>query len=156
MVVGIRRHEQRDQDHDGHGAARIGHIAWNRHCREHEDDGQADEQNIERDLVGRLLALGAFHQPDHAIDEGRTWRRRDAHLDPVGQHLRAAGDGRAVAAGLANDRRGFAGDRGLVDRGHALDHLAVGRDEVAGLDQHHVADLQAGAGNRAGSCCRNR
>ena len=53
-------------------------------------------------------------------------RGGDAHLDPVGEHLRAAGDGRAVAAGLADDRRGFAGDRRLVDRGDALDHLAVG------------------------------
>ena len=54
----------------------------------------------------------------------------------------AAGDRRAVAAALADHRRGFAGDRGFVDRGDALDHLAVGRDEVAGLDQHDVADLQ--------------
>ena len=33
----------------------------------------------------------------------------------------------------------LAGDRRFVDRGDALDHLAVGRDEVAGLDQHDLA-----------------
>ena len=48
---------------------------------------------------------------------------------------------------FADDRRRFAGDRRLVDRGHALDHFAVGGDHVAGLDQHDVADLEAGAGH---------
>ena len=54
-------------------------------------------------------------------------------------HLRAAGHRRAVAAGFADDRRRFAGDRRLVDRGDALDHLAVGGNDIAGLDQHHLA-----------------
>ena len=66
----------------------------------------------------------------------------DAHHDPVGEHGGAAGDGRAVAAGLADDGRGLAGDRRLVDRGDAFDDLAVGRDEVAGLDQDDVAGPQ--------------
>ena len=52
----------------------------------------------------------------------------DAHDDPVGQHARAAGHRREVAAGLADDRRRFAGDRALVDRGDAFDDLAVERD----------------------------
>ena len=86
-----------------------------------------DEQDVERDLVGRLLPLGALDQRDHAVEEGRAGRGGDAHADPVGQHLRAAGDRRAVAAGFADDRGGLAGDRGLVDRGDALDHLAVAR-----------------------------
>ena len=117
--------------------------------REHEDDGQAGQQDVERDLVRRLLPLGALDQPDHAVEEGRARGRGDAHADPVGQHLRAAGHGRAVAAGFADDRRRFAGDRGLVDRRDALDHLAVGGNGVAGLDQHDVADLEAGARQRA-------
>jgi hypothetical protein len=54
----------------------------------------------------------------------------DAHDDPVGQHARAAGHGAAVAAGLAHDRRRFAGDGALVDRGDAFDDLAVGRDQL--------------------------
>ena len=139
-----QRDEQRHQDHDRDRAAGIGDVARDRRGREHEDDGQADQQNVERDLVRRLLPLGAFDQPDHAVEEGRARRRGDAHADPVGQHLRAAGDRGAVAAGFADDRRRFAGDRRLVDRGHALDHLAVGGDDVAGFDQHDVADLQLG------------
>ena len=66
----------------------------------------------------------------------------DAHHDPVGEHRRAAGDGGAVAARLADHRRGLAGDGRLVDRGDALDDLAVARDDVAGLDQHDVAGAQ--------------
>ena len=104
---------------------------------------QAGEQDVERDLVRRLLPLRALDQADHAVEEGRARRRGDPDLDPVGEHLRAAGDGRAVAAGLADHRRGLAGDRRLVDRGDALDHLAVGRDEVARLDQDDVAGLEA-------------
>ena len=144
-----QRDEQRHQDDDRDRAAGIGGVARDGHGREHEDDGQAGEQDVERDLVRRLLPLGALDQLDHAVDEGRALRRGDAHADPVGQHLGAAGDRRAVAAGFADHGRGFAGDRGLVDRGDALDHLAVGRDVVAGLDQHDIADLEAGAGDEA-------
>ena len=50
---------------------------------------------------------------------------------------------RAVAAALADDRRRLAGDRRLVDRGDALDHLAVAGDHVAGLDDHDVALAQS-------------
>jgi hypothetical protein len=53
-----------------------------------------------------------------------------------------------VTAGLANDRRRFAGDGGLVDRGHAFDHFAVGRDQLSGLDQDDVVDLQLGRGDQ--------
>ena len=143
-----QRHEQRDEHDDRDGAAGIGGEARDRRRRQHEDQRHAGEQDVERDLVRRLLALGALDQRDHAVEEGRAGRRGDAHADPVGQHLRAAGDGRAVAAGFADDRGGFAGDRRFVDRGDAFDHLAVGRDDVAGLDEHDVADLQAGAGHQ--------
>jgi hypothetical protein len=137
-----QRHEQRHQDHDRDRAAGIGDVARDRRGGEHEDDGQADQQNVQRDFVRRLLPLGAFDQPDHAIEEGRAGRGGDAHADPVGQHLRAAGHRGAVAAGFADDRRRFAGDRRFVDRGHALDHFAVRRNDVAGFDQHDVADLE--------------
>ena len=52
----------------------------------------------------------------------------DADDEPVGEHPRAAGDRAAVAAALADDRRALAGDGALVDRGDALDDLAVARD----------------------------
>ena len=149
MVVGIRVTNSATRIDDGNGAAGIGDVARDGRGGEHEDDGQADQENVERDLVGSLLPLGAFDEPDHAVEEGRARRRGDAHAYPVGQHLRAAGDGRAVAAGFANDRRRFAGDGGFVDRGHALDHLAVGRNDVAGFDQDDVVDLEFGRGDEA-------
>ena len=71
---------------------------------------------------------------------------RDADDDPVGEDPRAAGDRAPIAAALADDRRALAGDGALVDRGDALDHLAVGRDDLAGLDEHVVALAQRGAG----------
>ena len=68
----------------------------------------------------------------------------DADDDAVGEHLRPAGDRRAVASRLADHRRRLAGDRRLVDRGDALDDLAVGGDEVAGLAHDEVALGQIG------------
>ena len=58
--------------------------------------------------------------------------------------LRAAGDGAAVAAALADHRRRLAGDRRLVDRGDALDDVAVAGDDLAGRDDHDVAAAQLG------------
>ena len=115
---------------------------------EDEDDRHAGKQDVERDLVWRLLALGAFDERNHAVEEGRALGGRDAYANPIGQNLRAAGHGRAVAARLADDGRRFAGDRGLVDRGDAFDHLAVRRNDVAGLDEHDVADAQRLARNQ--------
>ena len=78
------RDEQRHQNNHGDCAASIGCIARNRHRREHEDDGQAGKQDVERDLVRCLLALGALDQRNHAVEEGRALRGRDPHLEPVG------------------------------------------------------------------------
>ncbi len=50
---------------------------------------------------------------------------------------------------FANDRRRLTGDGGFVDRGHALDHLAVGRDDIAGFDQDDVVDPEFGRGDEA-------
>ena len=102
---------------------------------------------------GVFLPLGAFDEPDHAVEEGRAGRSGDAHAYPVGQHLRAAGNGRAVAAGFADDGRRFAGDGGFVDRSHALDHLAVGRNDVAGFDEYDVVDFEFGRGDEAVALC---
>ena len=70
----------------------------------------------------------------------------DAHHEPVGQQPRAAGDRAAVAARLADDRSRLAGDRRLVHRADALDHVAVARDQVAGLARRR--------GRRAGARAR--
>ena len=72
----------------------------------------------------------------------------DAHDDAIGEHLGAAGDRGAVAAALADDRRRLAGDRRLVDRGDAFDDLAVAGDQLAGLDDDHVALAQRRRRNR--------
>jgi hypothetical protein len=48
------------------------------------------------------------------------------------EHARAARDGAAIAAALADDRRALARDGALVDRGDPFDDLAVDRDELAG------------------------
>ena len=41
-----------------------------------EDDRESRQQDVQGDLVGRLLPLGAFHHGDHAVQEGlaRDWR----------------------------------------------------------------------------------
>ena len=65
------------------------------------------QQNIQRDFVRRLLPRRAFDHLDHAVEKCFTGIGRDADLDFVGKHARAAGDGRAVAARFANHRSGF-------------------------------------------------
>ena len=134
--------EQRHQHDDRDRAAGIGGEARDADHRQDEDQRHAGEQDVERDLVGRLLPDGTLDQGDHPVDEGRALGGGDAHQDLVGEHARAAGDRRAVAAALADHRRRFAGDRRFVDRGHAVDDLAVGRDQVAGLDQDEIAGLE--------------
>ncbi len=69
------------------------------------------------------------------------------HDDAVRQHGGAAGDRGAVAAGLADDRCGLAGDRRLVHRGNAFHDVAVAGDGLAGLDDHDVALLQQRRGD---------
>ena len=114
-----------------------------RHDHHQEDQRQAREQDPERDLVRRLAPLGALDQRDHAVEEALARLLGDLDDDAVRQHARAARDGAAVAAGLADHGRGLAGHGGLVDRGDALDHRAVAGDELAGLDHHHVAARRA-------------
>ena len=47
------------------------------HRRHQEDDGQAGQQDRERDLVGRALALGALDEGDHPVEEGLARVGRD-------------------------------------------------------------------------------
>ena len=101
-------------------------------------------QDGQRDLVGRLLPVGPLDQGDHAIQEGVTALGGDADHDPVGEDPGAAGDGRAVAARLADDRGRLAGDGRLVDRGDALDDLTVRGDQVVGLADDQVPLGQLG------------
>ena len=80
-----------------HAVERIGQQGG---ADDQEDDREAGQQDVQGDLVGRLLALGAFHQADHAVQEALAGVGGDADDQPVGEHARAAGDGAAVAARL--------------------------------------------------------
>ena len=114
-----------------------------RHDREQEDDRQPGKQDVERDLVRRLLPLRALDERDHPVEEALPRLRRHEDDDPVGENARAAGDRGAVAARLADDGRRLARDRRLVDARDPLDHLAVGRDHLPGRDDDLVADRQS-------------
>ena len=118
-----------------------------RHAGEQKNQREAGKQNIERDFVGRFLPRRAFDQRDHAIEKRFAGTRRDAHDDAVGQHFSAAGDRRTIAAAFANDRSRFAGDRRFIDRGDALDHVAVAGNNFAGFDDDGIAFAQSRRGH---------
>ncbi len=111
------------------------------------DDGEASEKDVECDLVGGLLTLGAFDESDHAVEEGFAGVGGDADFDLVGENAGSSSDGGAIAACFANDGGGLAGDSGLVDRGYALDDFAVAGDHVAGDDDADVSGAEVGAGD---------
>jgi hypothetical protein len=104
-----RRRDQRDQQADqrglGDGRTREQAERTQRRDDDHEDQRQPGKQDVEGDLVRRLTPLGALHQRDHAVQERLSWLLGDLHDDPVREHAGAAGDGAAVAAGFADDRR---------------------------------------------------
>ena len=135
-------YEQSHQHRQGEQRAAVERERIEADANQHEDDSQPGEQNAQRDFVGRFLALRAFDQADHAIEKGLARIRRDSHLDPVRDDGGATGDGAAIATALANNRRGFASDRGFVDRGDALDHFAVAGNYFARLDHHDVVAAQ--------------
>ena len=51
-----------------------------------ENNRQRGQQNVQRNLVGRLLAFGAFDHADHAIQKAFAGVGRDAHDEPIGEH----------------------------------------------------------------------
>ena len=106
------------------------------------------QQNIQRNLIRRLLPRRAFHQLDHPVQERFARIRRDAHLDFIRQYARAAGHRRAIAARFANHRRRLSGDRGFVHRGDSLNHFAVPGNEFRRRYHHHVAQPQLRTGHR--------
>ena len=102
----------------------------------------ADSTNDKRNFVGRALPNRAFNQSDHAIEKRFAGAGRNLDDNAIRKHARAAGDAGTIAAGLANDRRRFAGDRRFVDRGHAFDNLAVAGNDMSGFDDDSIAGLQ--------------
>ena len=140
--------QQRHQhgDRDGRALSSSVHAVegerQQRHRRQQEDDGQRRQQNVERNLVGGLLAFGAFDHGNHAVEEGLARIGRDAYDQPIRQHPRATGHGTAVAAALANDRGALAGDGALVHGGNAFNHLPIAGNDIARLDDDHVTLAQ--------------
>ena len=139
--------EQRDENDHVLLGARVDRKGLQGHDGQQEDERQPGEQDVERDLVRRLLPFGALDQRDHAVEEALARLRGDEDDDLVREHARASGDGRAVAAGLADHGRRLAGDGRLVDAGDALDHLAVGRYHLARRDDDRLADPEGRAGD---------
>ena len=153
IVVGIRqtisdsKHRQGREDHAAL-VRRLLVVDGHRRQDEHHDDeerGQADQNDVQRDLVRRQLAARALDHPDHPVEEGIALLGGDADDDPVARDARAAGNGAAVAAALPYDGRGLAGDRRLVNRRDALDDLAVRPDQVSRGAHDAVPNLQLAA-----------
>ncbi len=141
-----RRRDQANQQRDQHEhRLRRGRVDRNRLQRHHskeEDNRQSGQQDVQRNLVRRLLPLRALDQRNHAVQKGLARIRRNANLDLVRQHLRSAGNRRPIAAGLANHRRGLTCNRRLVNRSNAVDHLAIARNHVAGNHQDNISRAQ--------------
>ncbi|MCY1403944.1 hypothetical protein D9M71_191400 [compost metagenome] len=136
--------QQRHQEHQRQAA--VGEVSERLQGDDHqqEDQGQADQQDVERHFVRGFLAFGAFDQGDHAV-QGRLARvGGDPHQQPVGHQPCIAGNGRAVAAGLTNHRCRLTGNRRFVDRCDTFEHFAVTGDHLPGFDTHHITFAQAG------------
>jgi hypothetical protein len=76
MVVGISVRRRARPGPGGELDAGIGAEAQQGDDGDQEDQGQAGQQDGERDLVRRLAAVGAFHHGDHAVEEARARLRR--------------------------------------------------------------------------------
>ncbi|MCY1411039.1 hypothetical protein D9M71_264210 [compost metagenome] len=113
------------------------------HHHQQEDQGQADQQDVQGDFVGRFLPFGAFNQGDHTVQGRLAGVGGDFHQQPVGHHSGVAGHRRTVATRLTDYRRGLAGDRRLVDGRNAFDYFTVAGDHFTGHHAHDVALAQA-------------
>src|SRR5208282_4270198 len=118
--------------------SRVNRERLQRNHSQQENNGQARQQNVERDLVRSLLPLGTLDQSDHSVEEGFSRIRSDANFDYVGQHARAASDRRPVSSGFADHGRGFPRNRRFVHRGNAFDDFAIARDEFARGHHHDI------------------
>ena len=125
-----QRHDGRRREPD----ARVAGHGDERHAGEEEDQGQARPAGCA--ARSRWASSGATAPSTSAIIRSRKdspGSTRDPDHDPIGEDPGSAGDGRAVAAGLADHRSRLAGDGRLVDRGDPLDDVPVAGDHLAGL-----------------------
>ncbi len=86
-------HEQRDQHDDGLLRVGVHRERLEGDDRQQEDHREPCEQDVQRDLVRRLLSIGALDEQDHAVEERLAGAGRDPHDDPVGEHSGTARDG---------------------------------------------------------------
>src|SRR5262249_5200533 len=68
------------------------------------DDGEAGQQDVQRNLVWSLLTLAPLYESNHAIEKGLARVGSYADSDLITQHPRAAGYRGSVTASFANDR----------------------------------------------------
>ena len=139
IVVGIRQTSSDDQHEQRLWRPGIDRQRLQGDDGDEEDDRQPGQQNVERDLVRRLLPRGALDERNHPVEERLARVGGDAHLDPVREHARAARDRRAIAARLTNDRCRLAGDGRFVHRRDPFDDLAVAGNDFACRHQDDVA-----------------
>ena len=128
MVVGIR------QLHTGIDADRI-----QRDNHNHEDNGQRNQQGIQRNFVGRLFPGCALDKGDHTVQKAVAGGGSDFDFQPVGHDGGTAGHRTEVAAGFPYHRGGFAGNGGFVHRGNTLNDFAIARNNFTGRHHHDVA-----------------
>ena len=117
---------------------------------------RADRQSQRRhhQTVGKLF--GVVLHPRVADRRGFDQRRDlaggglGADADGADGELAVANDGRGEdgRAPVAHHRQALAGDGLLVDRGVAVDDLAVDRDHLARIDHDEVADRELRRGDR--------
>ena len=83
MVVGIRQTRSATRTTIGCSAPENDREGLQGRGGRQEDDGQAGEQDVEGDLVGRLLPAGALDEGDHPVDEALARLGSDLDDDPV-------------------------------------------------------------------------
>ena len=137
--------QQRDQHEDRLRRTRVDRERLQRDDGDQEDDRQPRQQDVQRDLVRRLLSFGALDERNHAVEKvspglAVTWAGSSRTCSG------AAGHCRTIAARFADDRRRFTSNRALVHRRDAFDDVAVGRNDLAGRYAYVSPFRRDGAG----------
>ena len=158
-----RRQAQRaragDDQHGDRGGERGRRAAAGAEPEAEGGDGEPDHDRHEDagDPVGQALhlglaVLGVLDEPGHLGELGVGADPGRAHDEPA-----AGVDGRADdrVAGADLDRHRLAGEHRGVDRGGALDDLAVGRDLLAGADDELSPTTSWSTGTRTSTPSRS-
>ena len=141
-----RSRNQADEQRDESGYRDVGsHVIrkrLQRSANDHEYQRESGQQNRQSDFVRSFLTGRTFDQRDHLVEE--AFARLGGYLDddPVRQYFRTARHGTLVSARFADHRSRLARDGALVDRGKALDDLAVGRNRISCGAFEHIALFQ--------------